>query len=374
MVINEKKGKFIIIGAIIIFVIVSSFSIFYIFDLRNKKENEKVGSRISDIQFLNEKNSDSVLRMINNSGENTKKTVENNNLTEKEILSKKILMAKIEDRTVMRLNYIKEKILNDELIDYYIKYKRANLKIDFTDKEIFQTYFSKKEQNKIILDSYKNDFDSSLKNVINNFDILDTYLKAKLQKTNDEKNINNENILKKYNEENNKIQNEEYDNIEDLKIKLLISRDKYNEEKNTNLKTYTEKEDELKEQINTLLKIYTKVITFDNNEKNKKILNVFNNIIFDLNDESDFIYNMEYIQTNLENIYNNNTDIEFNVFVKIYLEEYEKPKLVMKKDLIIANEWLDLKLDRPFLSKTNKKFSYDDLNEEEIKNIFIKLP
>lgn len=376
--IDEKKFKkiSIILGTVFIIIVISTF--IYINNIKNQRNNEKISDVNTDEIFKNEKNKDSVLRMIENSNEKVD-NIKNENLkidevnNEKELLSKKILMSKPEDRNELRLNYIKNKITNYEIIDYYIKYKRSNLNIDFSDKDIFNNYFNKKEQNNLILVSYENDFKSSLNNIISNFDVLDTHLKAKLQQYNNEKNIKNEDIFNKYNLINEELQKEQNVSIDDLKIKLMISRDNYNDEKNKNINFYTDKENLLKNQLDFLLKIYTKVITLEKNNENILFLSELNKLLFNLNDEQTFEYDMNYIKPLLENLYKDDKDLGFKNFVNLYLEEFVKPKNVSKKDKIEA-DLLNINLNKDFISKTNKKYSYEDLTEEEVKNIFIKLP
>lgn len=382
MIINEKKFKIFSIFFGVIFLLIICVSFYYIYNIKNIKNNEKISDKNIDMNFEKEKNSDSVMRMINNlDKENSTKQIKNedkeNSLTEKELLSKKILMAKMEDRKSLKLDYIKEKITNEDVIDFYLKYKKANLDIDFKNFEVLTGFFKSNELNEIIFSSYKKDFSSSVSNVINNYDLLDGIYKNYLKELNQEIFNFKEEKNTSYMTQKEEIDNDKNLTIDDLKIKLMILRDSLNDDIQKYINEVSLKEKIIKDRIDLLLKIYSKVLVLEDNEINKELLLEYNREILTKNENIVFIYNMNYISDILLEKYksNNSEDIGFKNFITIYLDEFKKPKLdiltTKTKDEI---SMLGLDIKKPFLSVTNKIFGYDDLTEEDINNIFKMLP
>lgn len=382
MIINEKKFKIYSTIFGILFIVIISTSFYYIYNIKNLKENETTSDKNVDINFEIEKNRDSVTRLLNNldnknikGSENSKNDI--NNLTKKELLSKKILMSKMEDRKNLKLEYIKEVITNEEVIDLYLKYKKNNLEIDFKDFEILTSFFKDKELNNIIFNSYKKDFNSSLNNIINNYDLLDMIFKKSLKDLNEQAFNFKQQKNKEYLIQKREIENDNSLSIEDLKIQLMILRDNFNEEVEKYISTITEKEKIIKDKIDLLLRIYSKVTILEENDINKEILLDYNKELLENSDDFTFIYNMNYVSEILQEKYysNNNEDISFKNFVNIYLEDFKKPKIDVlttktKEELKI----IGIEITKPFISTTNKSFGYENLTEEDINNIFKLLP
>ncbi len=383
MIINEKKFKIYSTIFGILFIVIISTSFYYIYNIKNLKENETTSDKNVDINFEIEKNRDSVTRLLNNldnknikGSENSKNDI--NNLTKKELLSKKILMSKMEDRKNLKLEYIKEVITNEEVIDLYLKYKKNNLEIDFKDFEILTSFFKDKELNNIIFNSYKKDFNSSLNNIINNYDLLDMIFKKSLKDLNEQAFNFKQQKNKEYLIQKREIENDNSLSIEDLKIQLMILRDNFNEEVEKYISTITEKEKIIKDKIDLLLRIYSKVTILEENDINKEILLDYNKeLLMSNNQNLTFLYNMDYISELLQSKYfsSNSEDINFQNFVNIYLEDFKRPNLdeittKTKEEIQILN--IDIK--KPFISTTNKSFGYENLTEEDINNIFKLLP
>lgn len=383
MIINEKKFKIYSTIFGILFIVIISTSFYYIYNIKNLKENESTSDKNVDINFEIEKNSDSVTRLLNNLDNKNIKDSENskndiNGLTKKELLSKKILMSKMEDRKNLKLEYIKEVITNEEVIDLYLKYKKNNLEIDFKDFEILTSFFKDKELNNIIFNSYKKDFNSSLNNIINNYDLLDMIFKKSLKDLNEQAFNFKQQKNKEYLIQKREIENDNSLSIEDLKIQLMILRDNFNEEVEKYISTITEKEKIIKDKIDLLLRIYSKVTILEDNDINKEILLDYNKeLLMSNNQNLTFLYNMDYISELLQSKYfsSNSEDINFQNFVNIYLEDFKRPNLdeittKTKEEIQILN--IDIK--KPFASSTNKSFGYEHLSEEDINNIFKLLP
>ena len=383
MIINEKKFKIYSTIFGILFIVIISTSFYYIYNIKNLKENETTSDKNVDINFEIEKNRDSVTRLLNNldnknikGSENSKNDI--NNLTKKELLSKKILMSKMEDRKNLKLEYIKEVITNEEVIDLYLKYKKNNLEIDFKDFEILTSFFKDKELNNIIFNSYKKDFSSSVNNILNNYDLLDNIFKNSLKEINQEIFNFKEEKNNTYLSQKSEIENDKNLSIDDLKIKLMILRDNFNEEVEKYISTITEKEKIIKDKIDLLLRIYSKVTILEENDINKEILLDYNKeLLMSNNQNLTFLYNMDYISELLQSKYfsSNSEDINFQNFVNIYLEDFKRPNLdeittKTKEEIQILN--IDIK--KPFISTTNKSFGYENLTEEDINNIFKLLP
>lgn len=383
MIINEKKFKIYSTIFGILFIVIISTSFYYIYNIKNLKENESTSDKNVDINFEIEKNSDSVTRLLNNLDNKNIKDSENskndiNGLTKKELLSKKILMSKMEDRKNLKLEYIKEVITNEEVIDLYLKYKKNNLEIDFKDFEILTSFFKDKELNNIIFNSYKKDFNSSLNNIINNYDLLDMIFKKSLKDLNEQAFNFKQQKNKEYLIQKREIENDNSLSIEDLKIQLMILRDNFNEEVEKYISTITEKEKIIKDKIDLLLRIYSKVTILEDNDINKEILLDYNKeLLMSNNQNLTFLYNMDYISELLQSKYfsSNSEDINFQNFVNIYLEDFKRPNLDVlttktKEELKI----IGIEITKPFISTTNKSFGYENLTEEDINNIFKLLP